>query len=339
MPDTPDQTPEDRNKAETSAACCLPSTRQRRAPIAPDTDYTTKLNSRLTLDAFAELDGGPFTMGADDPPHPEDGESPARQVIVAPFAIKKTTVTNLEFQQFVSATAYITDAEQHGTSFVFEGLLHHDNLSPAITGTPWWRDVTQANWKNPLGPDSPLADYDSHPVVHVSRRDVLAFCAWSGTRLPTEAEWEFAARGGLTAQPYPCGERLTPDSQYLCNIWQGEFPTKNTGADGFIGTAPANSYTPNNFGLLNMVGNVWEWVEDRFTHLHSPRPASNPKGPLNGEKFVAKGGSYLCHHSYCLRYRTSSRQALLPGTCTGNLRSPGPVHRIALLTEPHLDQD
>ena len=258
-------------------------------------------------------------MGADDPPHPEDGESPARQVTVAPFAIKKSTVTNLEFQQFVCATGFITDAEQHGASFVFAGLLQHDNLSPAVAGTPWWRDVIQANWKNPLGPDRPLLDYDSHPVVHVSRRDALAFCAWSGTRLPTEAEWEFAARAGLAAQPYPWGEDLNPDTQCLCNIWQGEFPTKNTGADGFIGTAPANSYPPNNFGLLNMVGNVWEWVEDRFTHLHSPRPASKPKVPLNGEKFVAKGGSYLCHHSYCLRYRTSSRQALLPGTCTGNL--------------------
>lgn len=258
-------------------------------------------------------------MGADDPPHPEDGEAPARQVTVAPFAIKTTTVTNLEFQSFVAATGYITDAEQHGTSFVFEGLLAPDNPGPALPGTPWWRDVIHANWKNPLGPDNPLNDYADHPVVHITRRDVQAYCHWSGTRLPSEAEWEFAARAGLSAQPYPWGDELTPDGTHQCNIWQGEFPTMNTNADGFIGTAPANSYPANEFGLFNMVGNVWEWVEDRFTNRHSPRPTTNPKGPLNGEQFVAKGGSYLCHHSYCLRYRTSSRQALLPGTSTGNL--------------------
>ena len=158
-----------------------------------------------------------------------------------------------------------------------------------------------------------------HPVTHISFEDALAYCAWSGCRLPTEAEWEFAARGGLDAQPYPWGAELKPFGQHRANIWQGDFPDHNTCEDGHLGTAPVTTYQPNEFGFYNMTGNVWEWTMDRFTNLHSPRTVRNPVGPLNGKARVGKGGSYLCHASYCYRYRTSSRQALLPDTVAGNI--------------------
>jgi hypothetical protein len=156
-------------------------------------------------------------------------------------------------------------------------------------------------------------------VTHIARQDALAFCQWSGARLPTEAEWEYASRGGLAHQPFPWGIELEPDGVHRCNVWQGNFPTYNSLADGYDSTAPVTAYKPNGLGFYNMTGNVWEWMADRFTTLHPPRHTCNPKGPLNGSAFVAKGGSYLCHASYCARYRTSSRQSLSADTTTGNL--------------------
>lgn len=263
--------------------------------------------------------GGWFDMGSTDSAHPEDGEGPIRSVWVDEFQLATTAVSNRDFQIFVDATNYQTDAEHVGSSFVFHLLLEDATLTPASGAAPWWRNVSGACWHSPEGSGSSINDRWDHPVVHITRSDAMAFCRWSDKRLPTEAEWERAARGGLLSQAYPWGAILRPDGEHRCNIWQGEFPNANTVDDGFVGTAPVTQFTANAFGLFNMTGNVWEWVADRFTNMHSPRPVKNPTGPLNGERFVARGGSYLCHESYCLRYRTSSRQALVNSASAGNL--------------------
>ena len=267
------------------------------------------------------LDAGTFTMGAADGPHPEDGEGPARQVTLDTFSIAPLTVTNAHFQRFVDDTGYETVAERAGNSFVFDLLLPDGTIDKTPTlQTPWWIEVAGACWHRPEGPQGETIETRlEHPVVHIALPDALAYCTWASVRLPTEAQWECAARGGLDARPFPWGAELEPDGQHRSNVWQGTFPHMNTASDGFVGTAPANSYAPNAFGLYAMTGNVWEWTADRFTVLHSPRPQANPRGPLNGKRAVAKGGSYLCHASYCHRYRTSSRQALDPLTTAGNL--------------------
>lgn len=265
------------------------------------------------------LPGGWFQMGADDGPHPEDGEGPVRAVHVAPFALAATAVTWAEFAQFVAATGYRTLAEQNGASFVFIAPCPTHDIGPAPDLTPWWRPMPGACWRHPAGPDGPVRGPVDHPVTHIARADALAFCRWSGTRLPTEAEWEYAARGGQEQEPFPWGAELAPDGVARSNTWQGAFPDHDASQDGHVGTAAVTAYAANEYGFYNMTGNVWEWVWDRFTTLHSPRPTRNPTGPLNGNRFVAKGGSYLCHASYCARYRTSSRQSLPGQTTTGNL--------------------
>lgn len=297
-------------------SCCLPShntTARRGAAVAPGA-RTGQLQ-----DDMIPLAGGWFLMGADDAPHPEDGEAPAREVFVNPFALAATAVTIERFAAFVAATGYRTLAERAGSSFVFHAFCDPAAALPAPAQAPWWRQVAGASWQQPFGPNAPLAVAKDHPVTHIAREDAMAYCRWSSTRLPTEAEWEFAARGPLRGQPYPWGTELTPEGAHRCNLWQGDFPGYNSAEDGHAATAPVTAYGPQGFGFYNMTGNVWEWVSDRFTELHSPRPARNPQGPLNGRSFVAKGGSYLCHASYCARYRTSSRQALGADTTTGNL--------------------
>jgi len=258
-------------------------------------------------------------MGADKAPHPEDGEGPARDAWVDSFAISPTAASNSEFADFVAATGFQTLAQKVGTSFVFHAFLREPNTFSAPRHAPWWRQVPGACWSSPEGGESTIRGREDHPVVHIGQADALAFCRWSGTRLPSEAEWEYAARGGLTEQPFPWGGELEAGRTHHCNVWQGDFPNGNTGADGYFGTAPVRAFAPNGHGLFNMIGNVWERVADRFTRLHSPRPARNFKGPLNGVDHVAKGGSYLCHISYCARFRTSSRQALGPDTLAGNV--------------------
>ena len=260
-------------------------------------------------------------MGADDGPHPEDGEGPSRLVTLDAFSIAPMAVTNAQFKDFVRDTRYKTVAERTGTSFVFEMLLPKgivDTLAALLA--PWWYEGAGACWHLPEGPKGETIDARTdHPVVHVSLSDALAYCDWAGVTLPSEAQWEYSARGGLHAQPFPWGAALELDGQHHSNVWQGTFPHTNTAKDGFVGAAPAQCYAPNGFGLYAMTGNVWEWTADRFSALHSPRPQVNPSGPLNGNRAVAKGGSYLCHASYCQRYRTSSRQALDPLTTAGNL--------------------
>ncbi|MEM9027249.1 MAG: formylglycine-generating enzyme family protein [Pseudomonadota bacterium] len=270
------------------------------------------------------LHGGAFLMGSNDPAaHPLDGEGPVREVSVSPFQIDAHAISNARFQRFVQETNYKTESETYGWSFVFAGFLPADHPpTRALPQAPWWRQVFGAAWNTPEGPSSTIADRLDHPVVHVSFADALAYCAWAGARLPTEAEWEFAARGGLEGKAFPWGDDLTPDGVHRCNIWQGTFPTENTADDGFAGTAPVTAYPPNGYGLFNMVGNAWEWCADWFHpryHAHPQVPRVDPKGPPNGTARVMKGGSHLCHRSYCYRYRVGARSSSPPDSGSGNV--------------------
>ena len=259
-------------------------------------------------------------MGGNDPDgFPTDGEGPVRQVTLSPFRIDPFATTNLQFAEFVDATGYRTDAEGYGWSFVFAGVVPAGHPpTRGVAGAPWWRQVFGADWQHPEGPGSTVSDRADHPVVHVSWRDATAYCRWADRRLPTEAEWEYAARGGLRQARYPWGDELTPDGQWVCNVWQGAFPTHNTLEDGFLTTAPVDAFEPNGFGLHNVAGNVWEWCADWFSPEHTPE-TRNPVGPPNGHARVIRGGSYLCHHSYCNRYRVAARTANTPDSSTGNM--------------------
>jgi formylglycine-generating enzyme required for sulfatase activity len=271
---------------------------------------------------MVRLAGGEFLMGADDREgFPDDGEGPVRSVRLSPYFVDETAVTNDAFAAFVRATGYVTDAERFGWSFVFWMLLPRDfEETRAVARAPWWRRVDGACWRNPEGPKSELDGRGAHPVVHVSHDDARAYCAWAGKRLPTEAEWEHAARGGLVQQRFPWGDELTPGGVHRCNVWQGEFPTTNTAEDGFVGTAPVRSYPPNGFGLYEMVGNVWEWCADFFDPVFDRRRTRvDPKGPDRGTTRVIRGGSYLCHASYCNRYRVAARSSNEPAASTGHM--------------------
>ncbi len=267
------------------------------------------------------IPGGRFLMGADDGEgEPADGEGPVREVMLRPFYMDCTAVTNRAFKRFVNASGYVTTAEHEGWSFVFAGLLPTD-LSPTrgVTEAPWWRQVEGATWCCPEGPHSNIDARLDHPVLHVSWHDAVAYATWAGKRLPTEAEWECAARGGRMGQRFPWGDDLTPKGRHHMNIWQGMFPSYNSVDDGHLGTAPAHAFFPNDYGLYNMTGNTWEWCADWFSPHHPPGPLLAPQGPPTGTMRVIRGGSYLCHASYCNRYRVSARSRSTPVSSTGHL--------------------
>ncbi|HEY3505655.1 MAG TPA: formylglycine-generating enzyme family protein [Actinocatenispora sp.] len=268
------------------------------------------------------LPGGTFRMGTDDPEgFPDDAEGPVREVTVAPFRISATAVTNAQFGTFVKETGYRTEAEVFGWSYVFHLLVPpalRRTAPPAPVAVPWWRAISGAYWRAPEGPGTDVSTTQNHPVVHVSHTDALAYCAWAGVRLPTEAEWEYAARGGLDQARFPWGDELTPRGQHRCNVWQGDFPGRNTAEDGYVGTAPVKSFRPNGFGLYNVAGNVWEWCADWFGTDHLALPSTDPAGPPDGDTRVMKGGSYLCHRSYCNRYRVGARSRNTPDSSSGN---------------------
>jgi len=269
-------------------------------------------------------------MGQDDPapelePHRIlDGESPIRKVKVNSFYLDECMVTNAQFKEFIEDTNYLTDANKYNWSFVFQGFMDVGDYK-VVVQAPWWLAVPESAWNRPFGPGSSIERLEDHPVVHVSWNDANAYCAWAGKRLPTEAEHERAARGGLEQKLFPWGDEIyntaakTEIEKHRCNIWQGNFPEENTREDGFFYTAPAISFEPNAYGLYNMVGNAWEWVSDWWSSTHSPKYQVNPQGPNTGVQKVQRGGSYLCHKSYCYRYRVSARIGNEPDTSTGNL--------------------
>ena len=289
------------------------------------------------------IEGGEFIMGHDDrrvspSTFDVDGEGPSRRVSLSNFWLGETEVSNAQWDGFARATGYVSDSERFGWSFVFESHLTpeaNEAATQAVQAAPWWVSVTGASWRHPDGPGSDaLADGRSeHPVAHVSWTDAAAFCAWAHPphgRLPTEAEWEYAARGGVHAKrikhrKYPWGGVLVPKGEHRCNVWQGVFPRNNTADDGHAASAPVFAYGPqNDLGLYNMIGNVWEWVEDYWSVEHSPPPKGapalvDPRGARTTGERTKKGGSYMCHKSYCHRYRIQARSQNTEDTGTGNL--------------------
>ena len=302
-------------------SCCAPSrgrgTEAHPAPV-PATSRDGHPSEPGTL---VTVPGGRFAMGSEHAgADPADGEGPVHAVEVASFRIDSVAVDNQRFAAFVDATGHRTDAERYGWSFVFGGHLPDDFPDTAgVAAAPWWRQVHGADWRHPEGPGSTVDGRADHPVVHVSWTDATAYCAWSGTRLPTEAEWEYAARGGLEGATFPWGDELEPGGTHRMNVFQGQFPQHDTAADGYDGTAPVTAYPPNGYGLHNMTGNVWEWCADWHDpgyYRRSPRRA--PAGPGAGMLRVMRGGSFLCHASYCERYRVAARSGSDPASSTGH---------------------
>lgn len=302
-------------------ACCGP-VGVRRSTDAQDQPIPA---GATNYEGMNRVPAGSFAMGGNDSAAVAgDGEGPVREVYLDDFHFASKAVSNTEFDRFIRESGYVTDAERFGWSYVFGGFVDETRVDVvgSVPAAPWWLGITGAGWRCPEGPGSDIEGRMDHPVVHVSWNDALAFCRWSGTRLPSEAEWEKAARGGLHQRRYPWGDELSPDGMHRCNIWQGVFPDHNTGEDGHAGTAPVDAFSPNRYGMFNMVGNVWEWCSDWWSadwHRHArPDTRVNPQGPIRGKAKVLKGGSYLCHDSYCSRYRPSARTSAPPDSTTGH---------------------
>ncbi len=286
------------------------------------------------------IPGGEFSMGADDPrgdaeggPDPLADARPIHRVRVDGFWMDRTEVTNAQFARFVAATGYVTVAERVPRAEDFPGAPPRNLVAGSVVFAPpahplplddhyrWWSYVRGANWRHPLGPASDLAGRDRHPVVHIAYEDAEAYARWAHKRLPTEAEFELAARGGLTGRKYPWGDELTPGGRFMANTFQGHFPDSDIGNDGYSGLAPVASFPPNRYGLFDIAGNVWEWCSDWYrndyyaTLAQSGAVAVNPRGPSDSfdpsEPSVAKraqrGGSFLCSNQYCARYLVGSR--------------------------------
>ena len=305
-------------------ACCTASRPEPASRNSKNLAFTNIRASEKSKKGMVLIPGGEFLMGTDDKiGYLADGEGPVRRVRVNPFYMEECAVTYSQFSRFVKDTRYKTEAESYGWSFVFRGFLSPSvskRVTQVVAMTPWWAPIKGSNWRHPEGRNSNTKARMDHPVVHISWNDAMAYCEWAGKRLPTEAEWEFAARGGLEQKTYAWGDELTPKDEHRCNIFQGTFPECNTVEDGYAGTAPSRSFAPNGYGLFNVAGNVWEWQSDWFSptyHINGPR--DDPKGPPKGNSKVIRGGSYLCHESYCNRYRMAARTSNTPDSSTGNL--------------------
>jgi sulfatase modifying factor 1 len=274
---------------------------------------------------MVKLEGGAFLMGTEDTDgFPADGEGPIRKIALDPFYMDAAPVTVQQFAEFTAATKYRTESERLGWSFVFQGHVrperYQELVVATVPGAPWWCRVNGVDWRHPEEPESGVETRDDYPVTHVSWNDAAEYCRWAGKRLPTEAEWEYAARGGLEQAKYAWGNDLTPDGRHMCNIWQGTFPTLDLAEDGYAGPAPVHAFPANGFGMYGVAGNTWEWCADWFHpeyHIDSYR--MNPIGPPTGTAKVIRGGSYLCHHSYCNRYRVAARTSNTPDSATTNM--------------------
>jgi sulfatase modifying factor 1 len=305
--------------------CCAPS--KRRAESLQQSRAMSSDRRRVTrgsISGMVKLDGGPFLMGTESAEaFVADGEGPVRRVLLDPFYIDACAVTNVQFAEFVAATGYSTESERLGWSFVFQGHIPDEErelIAGRVAGAEWWCKVNGSNWRHPEGPHSSISDRLDYPVTHVSWNDANAYCEWAGKRLPTEAEWEFAARGGLEQKIFPWGDELTPDGWHVCNVWQGSFPDIDLAEDGYAGAAPVHAFPRNGFGLHNITGNTWEWCSDWFDPVyHMTATRTNPVGPPDGVRKVMKGGSYLCHASYCNRYRVAARTSNTPDSATTNI--------------------
>jgi formylglycine-generating enzyme required for sulfatase activity len=335
-----------KTKKEKVPSCCekkLPSRFTTKAFGFSTASYIIQNN--VSHEGMVWIKGGEFLMGSSNEEGRPD-EYPQHKVKVDGFWMDETEVTNAQFQKFVEATGYITTAEKApdweelkkqlppGTpkppandlvaaSLVFAPPSHPVPLTDA---SQWWQWSKGANWRHPEGPNSSILRKEAYPVVHISWDDAAAYCRWAGKRLPTEAEWEFAARGGLLNKPYSWGTESLETGKAKANTWQGHFPNVNTAKDGFTGAAPVKSFTPNGYGLYDMAGNVWEWCADWYradTYKQAAGKLSiNPKGPAAGydpdeptvPKKVVRGGSFLCNASYCSSYRVSARMKTSPDT-------------------------
>ena len=290
--------------------------------------------------------GGTFRMGSDRH-YPE--EAPVHRVAVEGFLIDRTPVTNRQFREFVEATGYATFAEIAPDPKDYPGALPHMLKAGSLVFTPpdhpvdlgnfanWWSFKFGANWRRPDGRGSSIRNLDDHPVVHVAHQDAEAYASWAGKELPTEAEWEYAARGGLDQVEFAWGDELTPGGRQMANIWQGEFPHENLTSDGYRRTSPVNAFPPNGFGVSDMIGNVWEWTTDWYSTGHAgdaAKPCCIPENPRGGReqqsydrcqpnikipRKVIKGGSHLCAPNYCRRYRPAARHAEPVDTSTSHL--------------------
>jgi formylglycine-generating enzyme required for sulfatase activity len=298
----------------------------------------------IGLDGMIRVPGGTFRMGSDRH-YPE--EAPVHRVTVDPFWIDAHPVTNRQFRDFVRATGHITFAEIPPDPKAYPGALPHMLYAGSLVFTKprgdvdlkdwrqWWTFLEDADWRHPRGPASSISGLANHPVVHVTYADALAYAQWAGKDLPTEAEWEFAARGGLDGAEFAWGDELTPGGRHRANTWQGEFPRHNSAADGFERTSPVRAFPPNGYGLYDMIGNVWEWTSDWYSpkhEAHAPKACcipKNPRGAREADSYdpcqpsikiprkVLKGGSHLCAPNYCRRYRPAARfpQPVDTSTC------------------------
>jgi sulfatase modifying factor 1 len=306
----------------TPGSCCPPSAL--REASASSSSQSATAGEASGQRPMVALPGGTFLMGTDyKRGFPADGEGPVRPVSLSPFSIDTYPVTNADFAAFVTATDFRTEAETFAWSFVFWAHIPNDRFEELVEDTvaqaPWWCKVPGASWKHPLGPGSGIEDRLNHPVVHVSWNDATAYAAWARKKLPTEAQWEFAARGGLEQKLYPWGDHLTPGGKHLCNVWQGQFPLNDTAEDGYAGTCPVDSFPANGYGLYSVIGNVWEWCADWFHTAFLAKPVLDPAGPPVGQSKVMKGGSFLCHASYCNRYRVAARTSNTPDSSASNI--------------------